>query len=145
MKIKEFTQKINELIAKHNINQEIADEYAEYSYYGLRFENKERETGEICGNSRHNFDREDQREFPEYGDDDYQEMMELGGTSAYYIGERGEFDTSSYTGEWQSEDDSLMVTGDHCYLVAGDVEGAHPDPDVNEILISEAVVIEKLF
>ena len=145
MKIKEFTRKIEQAIARHNINQYDAEDYAKYSYYGLRFEDKDREVGEICGNSRHNFDREDEREFPEYGSVEYEDMVELDGTSAYYIAEDGSFDKSTYTGEWQSKDDNLMAGSEHCYIIAGDVEGQHDDPDIGEVLICEAAVVEKLF
>jgi hypothetical protein len=145
MKIKEFTAKIEKAIVKHSINQFIADDYAEYSFYGLRFENKEHEIGEVCENSRHNPDREDEREFPEFGSDEYEEMIELDGTSAWHISEDGRFSKDVYTGEWQSEDDRLIAVTDHCYIVAGDVEGSHDSPDQGEILICDAVVIEKLF
>jgi len=145
MKIKEFTKMIEKAIEKHRINQQSSDEYAEYSYYGLRFENKDREVGEMCGNSHHNFEREDEREFPEYGTDEYEEMIELDGTSAWYISDAGKFDRKVYTGEWQEEDSTLMVVTDHCYIIGGQTEGSHDSPDAGEILIQDAVVVEKLF
>lgn len=146
MKIREFKAKIEETVKKHNINQIEADDYAEYCFYGLRFENKEREIGEACENSKHNFDRADERDFPAYGSDEYNDMMELDGTSAYYINEQGQIDDRCFRGEWQkSDDDNLLVITEHCYIVGGDLEGSHDDPDINEILIQGAVVIEKLF
>jgi hypothetical protein len=146
MKIKEFTQKIEAAIKKHNINQFDAEDFADFSFYGLRFEDKEREVGEVCGNSRHNFDREDEREFPEFGSDEYDEMTELDGTSAYYLPEDGSIPTYAYIGCYQKTDnDPLMVSGEHCYIIGGDIEGSHDDPDRGEILICDAVVVEKLF
>ena len=145
MKIKEFTAKIEAEIKKHNINQVEADDYAEFCYYGLRFENKDRKVGEACENSRHNFGREDEREFPEFGSDEYEEMEELDGTSAWYIAEDGSFDKKVYTGEWQTKDEDLMVVTAHCYIIGGDLEGSHTDPDVGETLIQDAVVVAKLF
>lgn len=146
MTISEFTAKIQKAIASHSIDQTVADDFARYSYYGLRFENKDRQIGETCEKSKHNQDREDEREFPEYGSEEYQDMMELDGTSAWYIDENGtDAWKRSYYGQWQSEDDNLMVVAEHCYIVAGDVTGSHDDPDENEILIQDAVVVEKLF
>lgn len=147
MKIREFTAKIEEAIDKHNIDQSANASFAEYSYYGLRFENKDRVIGEVCGNSRHNFGREDEREFPEYGTEEYEEMQELGGASAWYIDENGTSAwQNSYIGEWQSSpSDPLMVVSEHCYIIAGDVLGCHDDPDENEIVIQGGIVVEKLF
>lgn len=146
MNISEFTDKVRKAITRHNIDQSTADDFAEYSYYGLRFEDKQRDIGEEVGNSRHNFEREDEREFPEYGTDEYEKMMELDGASAWYIDECGtDAWTQSYKGEWQTETDDLVVVTEHCYIIAGDVEGNHDDPDHNEIVIKDAVVVEQLF
>lgn len=51
---------------------------------GVRFENLQRKEGDVVKErSRHNIDREDEREFPEYGTDGYFEMMELDGVSTW--------------------------------------------------------------
>ncbi|MEC5268885.1 hypothetical protein P9G49_07185 [Heyndrickxia coagulans] len=57
----------------------------QYYYIGIRFEDKEREIGDVCECSKHNIDREDEREFPEYGTPEYDEMLELDGTSAWNL------------------------------------------------------------
>lgn len=146
MEIREFKAKIEKAVKEHKINQIEADDYAEYCFYGLRFEDKEREVGETCGNSKHNFERADEREFPVYGSDEYEEMMTLDGTSAWYIDESGQINDRCFKGEWQkSDDDKLLVTAEHCYIIGGDLEGSHDDPDIGEILIQDAVVVEKLF
>lgn len=103
-----------------------------YYYIGIRFEDKEREVGEICENSRHNIDREDEREFPKYGTSEYEEMFELDGTSAwnleFYYDFEGGFNTY------------------HCYIIAGNrITNKDDGLDDNEIVIENAVVLEKIF
>src|SRR5690625_2350470 len=70
--------------------EELEEEYCTINGYGsyivgVRFEDKERVIGEEIDNSRHNLDREDEREMPEYGTEEYEEMFELDGASAYEI------------------------------------------------------------
>lgn len=120
----------------------------EYSFIGLRFEDKEREIGEECECSRHNPDREDERDFPVYGSPEYDEMEELDGTSAWYVDpdvknfHPGMYDLSGATTEKEC---SRYFLTDHCYVIAGNRKGSHDDPDDNEILIKDAVVIAKIF
>ena len=104
---------------------------------GVRFDDVKREIGDICNNSRHNADREDERDFPEYGSDEYDDMDELDGTSAWKP-------TINIKQTWKSLDDNLSVMYSHCYIVVGDKE-RHPDPDVDEILISNARVVAEIF
>jgi hypothetical protein len=122
----------------------------EYHYIGLRFENKDREIGEVCENSRHNADREDERDFPAYGTPEYEEMEILDGTSAWNM------DPSTYGKQYHpgmyslhginlEKDCRSFFLADHCYVIAGHREGRHDDPDENEIVIKDAVVIAKIF
>jgi len=116
-----------------------------YSYIGLRFEDKAREIGDVCENSRHNGDREDERDFPSFGSEEYEEMEELDGTSAWNI------DLSKHPGMHDlrgidlEKECSLHFTTWHCYVVASNKQGRHDDPDAGEILIKDAVVIAKIF
>ena len=106
------------------------------NYYevGIRFEDKEREVGEICENSKNNYDREDEREFPEYGTEEYDEMEEFDGTSAWDL---RNFD------DWENQ--SRYITK-HCYIVAGnDLTNKDDGLDVNEIVIENAKVIARIF
>lgn len=104
----------------------------DYPYIGIRFEDKEREIGDICECSRHNIDREDEREFPEYGTLEYEEMMELDGTSAWNL---------------ETYDDFNGPFGTyHCYIIAGNRLTNRDDGlDDNEIVIENAIVLEKIF
>lgn len=103
-----------------------------YYYIGIRFEDKEREVGEICECSRHNIDREDERDFPEYGTEEYEKMFELDGTSAWNLETFDDFEGPFNT--W------------HCYIIAGNrITNKDDGLDDNEIVIENAVVLEKIF
>lgn len=106
----------------------------DYYEVGIRFEDKEREIGEICENSRHNLDRDDERDFPEYGTDEYLEIFELDGTSAW--------DLRSFD-DWGRPEDFMTK---HCYIIAGnELTNTDDALDDNEIVIKDAVVIAKIF
>lgn len=148
MKIKEITEKVTEAIKKHEITvpwHERAEDG--YDHYGLRFENKKREVGEICENSRHNWGRADERDFPEYGTSDYNDMQKLDGTSAWNISQDGEtYWQKSYTG-WGNDpnSDGGFFGAEHCYIIAGDFDCTHSDCDNSEIVIESAIVLEVIF
>ena len=116
-----------------------------YDYIGLRFEDKERTIGETCEYSRNNIDREDERDFPEYGTDQYFEMEELDGTSAWDMSKDSIYDIPSF---WDKEKEcSLHFQTWHCYIVAGNRLGHTSNTviDVNEIVIKDAAVIAQIF
>lgn len=115
--------------------KEVLEQYEDdYVLIGIRFEDKEREIGEICENSRHNYDREDEREFPEYGTEEYEELEEFDGTSAWNLPTYDDY-----------ADQSKFFTN-HCYIVAGDNQtNKDDDLDFNEIVIEDAKVIAKIF
>lgn len=141
MNIVEMYEKVKEIYAANE---------DKYYYLGIRYEDKEREIGEECEWSRHNPDREDEREFPEYGTEEYEELEVLDGTSAWYLGDFSE--TRPYLpgfGRLEGADLTKKCeqyfTTYHCYIVAGNQKGQHDDPDDGEILIKDAVVIAKIF
>lgn len=104
----------------------------DYWCLGIRFEDKDREVGETCECSRHNVDREDEREFPEYGTPEYDNMFEFDGTSAWHLESFDDFKGPFYS--------------DHCYIIGGQRDANKDDGlDVGEIVIENAVVLEKLF
>lgn len=117
---------------------------SEYYYIGLRFEDKVREIGEVIEDcSRHNFDREDEREFPAFGSDDYEELQVLDGTSAWDMSVPSTYKISPHVD--RNKDCTLPFLTDHCYVIAGNKQGRHDDPDVGEIVIKDAVVIATIF
>lgn len=105
----------------------------DWAYVGIRFENANRSIGDPIGNSRHNPDRLDGRDFPEYGTTEYDDLPELDGTSV-----------------WLPEAIDLddLATGyrafPHVYIVGGWSKGNHDDPDDGEILIRDAAVLAKI-
>ncbi|QQE75236.1 hypothetical protein [Brevibacillus composti] len=128
-----------------NIYEENEDKY---TFIGLRFENKVREIGEVCERSRHNGDREDERDFPEYGTEEYEQMEELGGTSAWDMTPTGygyHPGMHSLRRVDLSKDCREFFLADHCYVIAGDYKGRHDCPDDGEIVIKDAVVIAQIF
>lgn len=120
----------------------------QYSYIGLRFEDKSREVGEECEWSKHNPDREDEREFPAFGSEEYGELETLDGTSVWNLAAMTDRYLPGY-GRLRDSDGEKNASSQfyayHCYIVAGKLKGHHDDPDDGEILIKDAVVIAKVF
>lgn len=105
-------------------------EQDEYCVFGVRFEEKERQVGEICENSRNNIDRDDERDFSEYGTSAWCEESIL------------------------SQLDSLknlsvsMFGSQHAYVVAGYSTGWEQNNgliDDGEVVIQDAVVLHKIY
>ena len=99
---------------------------------GIRFENKIRTVGEqITDYSRSNEDRDDDRDFPEYGTEEYDEMEELDGISTWDID------------QW--EDYNLSCTGtsyfdcEHIYLI-GCTDYVNGE-DASEFIMKDAIVL----
>jgi len=135
----DLTNKIEKAIEELDI---LNDDVYTYEYFGLRFENKNRTIGEICECSKHNSDREDERDFPEYGESGYDEMEELDGTSAWDI--TGDW-KDSFMECWSSLDSGIAVATDHCYIIAGNEKCTHDNADYNEIVIENAKVLKVIF
>lgn len=101
----------------------------EHEYVGLRFEERAYQVGDIVANSKSNMDRVDERDFPVYGTEEYDEMPELPGAS-------------SWSREARSLDtiDEYWIFEAHCYIVVGET-GWFDDVD-GEVLDDDEVVIE---
>lgn len=117
-------------------------DYLPYSVYGVRFDSRTLEIGQIIGNSKSNYDRYDSRDFPEYGTEEYDSMPELDGTCAYFVFDGDREERYQFL-------DRLMekLEGDqenkNWYLIAGDLSQQEGE-DSHEILIKNAIVISKL-
>lgn len=126
---------------------ELAEQFEEENWgwkVGIRFEDKERALDEVIEElSRHNQDREDEREFPEYGTDEYEDLTELDGVCAYDIQE-GQSSWQPNNAEREARNQFLT---NHCYLIASRDIGRFDDydPDHGEILLQNPKVIAKLF
>ena len=135
MKVKEMWEQAKQAY------QELKEDWA---HVGIRFEAKERYVGEICEDSKHNPDREDEREFPEYGTEEYNNLPELEGTSAWNL-EAAEYLEKEWHFDFQLEEDAKKVFGDHAYIVVGNITKNHDDCDNDEIVIPDAEVAKIIF
>lgn len=140
MKVKDLWQKVSEL------KEDLLDEYA---YIGIRFETKERELEEICEDSRHNINREDERGYPEFGSDEYNNLEILDGTSCYDLAQEKGTLYNQYQSCEADEEAETFYNCKHCYIIAGwklgnnsEFEGTF---DLDEIVVKEAEVVEILF
>ena len=117
-----------------------------YQYVGLRFENKKREIGEICENSKHNPDRVDPRDYPEYGTEEYENLPEFNGTSAWDLSindmHRTWFDSNYMTDE---EESYYPDEYNHAYIIVGNKVDNDIDRDLDEVIITNAKVVEIIF
>lgn len=141
MKLKDMAAKLIEVQEKH--------ENGEYGFelIGIRFEDKQRAIGEVLPDSKYNDGRLDERDFPEYGDEGYEDLPDAGGACAWTI-EQALEDIKDIS-ERRSEDDAAEESffARHCYIVAGNNEGFEIDHvrDEGEIVIENAEVLEQLF
>ena len=145
-KIKNYGKKKESKITyrqMYEIAKETYDEYKdEYKYIGIRFENKEYKVGEICGNSRGNIDREDVRDYPEYGTKEYNNLPQLSGTCAYDLSQRRAYDINT---DRDNRPASTQINAKHCYIIGGNETAPDYAEDDCEIIIKNAKVIKQLF
>lgn len=143
MTYREFYDKIKEVCIEND----------SYNYIGVRFENKVREIGETCENSKHNIYREDERDFPEFGTEEYNDMLELDGTSSWLVYDSmfdwaDEIEPSNNPGialRGKSMDDEMFTEAEHAYMIAGSRINNHSDADNGEAVIENAVVIDIIY
>lgn len=116
---------------------------ANENYYcvGFRFENLDRKVGDVCGNSKHNPGREDERDFPEYGTDEYDSLPELNGTCAYLSDGLDPI----FSGLNSNANCDTAFLTDHCYVIASDQDACNDDGDMYETLLCNPVVTAKIF
>ena len=136
MTIAQYKERIEQAIEKYD---EIKGN-GNYYYVGVRYEDKLRQVGEECECSKHNAG---DREFPEYGTPEYDELDELDGTSAW--------SAYNYLSNYDLSGDQTQLVSDkfkhvaHAYIVVGQYANTPSDADDGEIVIEDAVVAEVLF
>jgi hypothetical protein len=114
-----------------------------YDYIGIRFENKSRNIGDVCECSRHNINRLDERDFPVFGSDEYNDLLELSGTSSYDLSAN-----LSHILPWHrdlSVDAVEFFEREHCYVIAGNKIDRADYIDEDELVIVDAKVIYKIY
>ncbi len=119
----------------------------EWEYIGLRFENKEREVGDICEDSKHNPARDDERDFPEYGTPEYDELPDLEGVSCWdaEVAKYLEVEWHKYSQYQLDKDAREVYNGLHAYIVVGNMTRTHDDCDDNEIVIVDGMVDRRIY
>lgn len=112
---------------------------------GVRFEELKREVGDICGNSRHNLDRDDERDMPDYGSDEYEKMFELDGASSFGVTHL--MDDIEYLVRKNPEKSiNEVYAGSHCYIIGGKYTTNESDAiDEGELVIEDAEVLEVIY
>ena len=112
------------------LTEDVLDEF--YAI-GLRFENKVRTVGEIITEcSKDNSERTDDRDFPEYGTSDYEEMEELDGISTWDINFWEDVNLAAWS-------DSTSFEAEHIYLIGGETHSYGPDD--HELVIADGTVL----
>lgn len=127
-----ITIKNTELIEK--VKTAITEEVEEnFNVIGIRFEDKLRKIGNIVTEcSKDNSEREDERDFPEYGSPEYDELEELDGISTWDINFWEWGNLSGYS-------DKTSFESQHIYLMGGEIHSFGPDD--HELNIEDAEVI----
>lgn len=128
--------------AIESLKQQFEEGTTKYSFYGVRFDSRDLNPGDKLGKSKSNINREDVRDFPEYGTEEYNSLLSLGGTCAYFVfdGDTGRESLGLPAVLKMIESDWM---NDNWYLVgANDATGE--EEDENEIVLVDARVICKL-
>lgn len=131
-----------EIIAK------IEEACEDYASIGIRFEDMARNVGDICGNSKDNPDRADERDFPVYGSEEYDELPELDGTCAWGVGANTAGVLRGYEPESAIKNAATKRgIGKHCHLIASDQRGdtSNYAADDGEVLLVDPVVIAVIY
>jgi len=141
MKIKEMKEIVLKKFKELSWNEE-----GEWYHVGLRFEDKEREVGEeIEEKSRNNINREDEREFPKYGTDEYFELEEMDGISTWDLSDEYNLKWIFKNPEKEAQNEFI---GKHCYIIVGNKVGweqMNGIVDDGELLISDPIVAYKVY
>lgn len=123
------------------------NEKSNYRYLGVRLENKDRREGDKLNISKHNPDRDDERDFPDYDSDEYDNLPSFGGTSAWemdMVKERGKFNLL-LKGDYNDWDEEIYFDKKHMYIIGGDRRTKNVHRDWGEIIIENAEVVDKVF
>jgi phage-related protein (TIGR01555 family) len=135
-----------------NIKENIKKgELGDFEYYGLRWEQKNRDIGDIIENSKRLSGKET-KDFPEYGTKEYNKLETAEGVSSDLILERkgNEYKISNYYKNNNSQGyKNNLQNGEtifkHMYIIAGNREANEEENDPNEIYIKNAKVVYKLY
>ena len=135
-------------MTEKEIITKIEEACEDYACIGIRFEDMARNVGDICGHSKDNPDRADERDFPVYGSNEYDELPELYGTCAWEVGANTAGVLCGYEPESAIKNAAMnRGIGKHCYLIASDQYGdmSNYAADDGEVLLVDPVVIAVIY
>ena len=148
----EFKSKLVDFLLSIDI-----DDYTDREWFGIRYDNKPYDIGDYLPNSKDNVDRDDSREFPEYGTTEFDEYPELDGTSAYgfihiddlyNLLDDGELEVEKFVNDmWNS---GILFTPEEAFapnitIISGTYADTENGEDNGEWIISDARVEAILF
>lgn len=137
------------ILVKKIYKEQSWNEEGNWDNVGLRFEDKNREIGDICEYSRNNVESEDRRDFANYGTEEYFELEEMDGTSSWDMGDKATYDfLMEYTDGKEEKDCRELFDAKHCYVIASNSNSQtqlNGVIDYGELVIKDAVVIAKIF
>lgn len=126
-------QQIKQIVSGLNLINKYNNMELDYNYYGIRFEDKEYSIGDIVATSKHNPIND--REFPVFGSEAYNNLEDLEGSSCYNL-------LNKYWSQDANIQDRDWTETKHIYVVAGDKIENRDDLDNGEIVIINAKVVE---
>lgn len=126
------------------LEKECKEHYLPYRFYGIRFEKRNNiDVGCVLENSKTNIDRNDSRDFPEFGTPEYDDLEELDGTCAYFVFDGEKEKRSMFLNQVidcvDNDDDTYTW-----YLIGSEKLSDEEGEDDNEIIMVDATVIVKI-
>ena len=113
---------------------------------GIRYDNKIVQVGEELNDSKTNYGRDDARDFPQFGDDDYDDLESLGGVSCYHLADRYD-DIDDIKNQHFFEEclsGSKEAQWDHCSIIIGQKTDNYCE-DSGEAILGRAEVVKILW
>ena len=122
----------------------------------LRYDNVDMVVGSELEYSKTNIDRDDERDFPFFGSDEYKNMETLEGTCCYVLNNKEDYRNFTYELEEFMDDEGLRGSGinskehslfNHCSIVIG-TENTDCDQlleDEGEILLTGCTIAKRLW
>ena len=111
---------------------------------GVRYDNRVLSAGDELDFSRDNSERADAREFPQFEDDDYNDLPCLDGTSCYLVAMDGDDEDDLNDRGLDYLAGQSDAQWDHCSIVIGKRSNADTEDD-GEILLSNCEVAKVLW
>lgn len=126
------------------------DTYAsDYRFLGFRFAMEDYVIGSVVEQvSRSNANRQDERDFPAYGSDEYEELEELDGLCAYLLDKDEDYLDELIQRIMRGYRDDMIYTPNHytphIYIMGTDEISHSWAEDYGEVILPDPTVISKI-